>query len=351
MKTNKIILLFFAVAALASCSKEATTNVGGGEEITTGVNLTLTLDNNYSDQVESKAGGSKDIPLGYNLVANLQVYECDSDGVVASYPIYSTSESVEGNDVDDDDQLLGLDIFNSINLVVDNSYKVFAQFYYAPQSAEDVDIYTFDADSKLYTRNYERRALGDDAEDFYAGTTTLTLDPSGEVIDSSLDIMASRTVSKMSVEIEKLNYCIGEDANTSVIDLKVDAAYDMGLVYTDFSIPSYNYYTNDVEYVSDSVEEQEVYSTAIYGSLSDYIFIPSDGIDFRVHCRTTAVPSEATGSVVSTTDYFLYNEEEYRSIFMDISNVNRIYKVVSGDTDGVYTGLCLYNIYTISTNK
>lgn len=366
MKTNKIIQLLFVAVALISCSKELPTN-DNTEVNSTSINLTPSLNNLYSDSAATKAGGSGDIPSGYQLVATMQVYECDSEGVVADSPIYSTTEYVVGDDVVNE-QLEDLDIFNDINLPVDQSFKVFGQFYYAPMSDEDQDIYTFDSSSKLYTRNYDRKVLGDDAEDFYAGTTTFTVDANGEVTDGSLVIEASRVVSKLSLDIATLNRAVtiyieivtgvfSEDITNVTYDLVNNETYqeiDMNLVYTDFKIPSYNYYTNDVEYVTETDEQHIVEGIASFGTVSDYVFIPNDGIDFRVNpqviyeydnqddeisnylLRETIVEDSGDGTGANVTSY------AYRTIFVDLSNVNRVFKYVSDNTDGVTTGLNLY---------
>lgn len=196
MKINKYIKLLFLAIALTSCNKVVIDNADVESDLSTEtqqVSFALSLNSLYQNDAATKAGGDNDIPYGYDLVARMQVYLLDSDGnPISEVPLTDDVEYVTGNELDDD-QLSDLSVFNNVRLSMGESYEVFTQFYFEPVSDSEeasTPVYIYDATAKTYTRNYEYKSLGNDAEDFYASEKvtlsvaydgTITCD--GELVD------------------------------------------------------------------------------------------------------------------------------------------------------------------------
>lgn len=315
MKINKYIKLLFLAIALTSCNKVVIDNADVESDLSTEtqqVSFALSLNSLYQNDAATKAGGDNDIPYGYDLVARMQVYLLDSDGnPISEVPLTDDVEYVTGNELDDD-QLSDLSVFNNVRLSMGESYEVFTQFYFEPVSDSEeasTPVYIYDATAKTYTRNYEYKSLGNDAEDFYASEKvtlsvaydgTITCD--GELVDY-VTISASRKVTKLNLYVSSL-YDLSSDADGKIIETQLGVESDdetvsyndniidtltpfddetetvdpvVSLVYNEFLVPSYNYYLNVIVYaneVATTVKMPVEFDFVSGGVMSDYLFVP-----------------------------------------------------------------------------
>lgn len=327
MKLNRTIQLFVLALAFTACDKESIDNFASEDmgATTQEFDFDVALNNVYANGATTKAGGDGAIPEDYNLVARMQIYMVDEQGTVLTsdgLPISEITEYVESNG--NAHQLSYLNVFDNVRLALGEYYDIYTQFYYEPTDASG-DIYTYDSEKKTYVRNYGRRSLGDDAEDFYVGEPmSLYVSTSGEI--SSVDggqadpqsISAERIVTKMALYIDSIKE-EGEDV--------LEDGAEISLIYSNFTVPTYNYFDNEV-YLAEAGDAQEILSSYSGGVVSDYVFVPSQSsiiLELSVEYNETA--------------YYLNTQKTATSIVIDFPNY--IYSVMESNNERDYNGFSL----------